>query len=135
MQYNAGTSNGSANSEAHIYLLDTAGKYEHLLATNSAATWQPSAIKFLCAKIVLRVLMQSIVLVLFDLEVEKQSFILWVYNVWTDAWLDLSVFTQANKAKFQNKTHTDLTEGKFIVDIDLLKGEDLEVAGSSVMKY
>ncbi len=24
MQYNAGTSNGSANIEAHIYLLDTA---------------------------------------------------------------------------------------------------------------
>lgn len=44
MQYNAGTSNGSANSEAHIYLLDTAVKHEHLLATNSASTWQPSAI-------------------------------------------------------------------------------------------
>lgn len=39
--------------------------------------------------------------------------------LWVDAWLDLSVFTQANKGKFQNKTHTDLTEGEFTVDIDL----------------
>ncbi len=67
--------------------------------------------------------MWNIVLVSFDLEADEKSFqvycILWVDNVWTDAWLDLSVFTQANKAKFQNKTHTDLTEGEFTVDIDL----------------
>lgn len=53
MQYNAGTSNGNANSEAHIYPLDTAVKREHLLETNSAAIWQPSANTFLHGKIVL----------------------------------------------------------------------------------
>lgn len=71
MQYNAGTSNGSPNSEAHIYLLDTAVKHEHLLATNSTATWQPSAIQFLRAKTVLRILMWNIVLVSIDLEADE----------------------------------------------------------------
>ncbi len=75
MQYNAGTSNGSANSEAYIYLLDTAVKHEHLLATNSAATWQPSAIQYLHAKTVLRFLMWNIVQVSFDLEADEQCIV------------------------------------------------------------